>query len=251
MKYHGGKQRLGKEIALHLETFCNVINFKPIGYWEPMMGMWGVMQHIIGKFGNIRYYASDVHESLCLMWKAIVEDGWLPPKKISHAQYKKLWTSEPSALKAYAGFTCSHSGVYFISPTTIFNFESTRNAGYIKKLEELVDKCNDYKVTVKCGSYDKIRIPLKGLLIYCDPPYEGTECRYKSDTNEKIVFDHEKFWNWVRINSEENVIIISTKIFPKDFIIIAELNTPKLRSDQTACRLEYLVVHQSCILNTF
>ncbi len=74
--YHGGKSRHGKEIADVIKKIYDEQDKKTIrGYIEPC-GMCGVFQHIVSILpSNLKYIASDQHESLVLMWKALQNGG--------------------------------------------------------------------------------------------------------------------------------------------------------------------------------
>ena len=47
-------------------------------------------------------------------------------------------------------------------------------------------------------------------VIYCDPPYQST-IGYESG------FDHQKFWNWVRMMSKSHHVYVSEYSAPSDF----------------------------------
>jgi DNA adenine methylase len=51
---------------------------------------------------------------------------------------------------------------------------------------------------------------LQNYLIYCDPPYENS-------TKYKDEFDHADFWNWARVVSKNNTVLISEYNAPDDF----------------------------------
>ena len=58
---------------------------------------------------------------------------------------------------------------------------------------------NDYTVTV------------------CDPPYAGTK-----QYDNAMKFDYDKFWEWCRQMSQNNIVIISEQNAPEDFTCIWE-----------------------------
>jgi site-specific DNA-adenine methylase len=73
--YHGGKYRHGEEIAIVIK---DIYNKQPpdsiVGYIEPFCGMCGVYRHIVNLLPkNLKYIASDQHDSLILMWKALYQ----------------------------------------------------------------------------------------------------------------------------------------------------------------------------------
>ena len=57
----------------------------------------------------------------------------------------------------------------------------------------------------------------KNAVIYCDPPYIGTK-QYGYANQEK--FDHNRFWEWVRERSKNNIVFVSEQTAPEDFDII-------------------------------
>ena len=65
-------------------------------------------------------------------------------------------------------------------------------------------------------SYDSVKA--RGALIYCDPPYEAT-------TGYSMSFDHGKFWNWVRQESAQNKVFVSSYEAPSDFRSVLEIPT--------------------------
>ena len=63
-------------------------------------------------------------------------------------------------------------------------------------------------------SYDRVQI-LPNSVVYCDPPYKGTADYIAS-------FDHDKFWDWVRIQA--NPVFVSEYNAPKDIKVIMAVN---------------------------
>jgi site-specific DNA-adenine methylase len=77
--YHGGKYRHGEEIARVIkDVYDKQLPGSVIGYLEPFCGMCGVYRHVVNLLPkNLKYVASDQHDSLILMWKAL-QDNWIP-----------------------------------------------------------------------------------------------------------------------------------------------------------------------------
>ena len=57
----------------------------------------------------------------------------------------------------------------------------------------------------------------QGCLIYCDPPYHGTT---QYGANKEFYYN--KFWNWIREVSKNNIVLISEYSAPEDFKCIFE-----------------------------
>lgn len=243
--YHGGKYRHGKKIAeIIFKIYENTDTIN--GYIEPFCGMCGVYRHVVDLMPkSLKYIASDQHDSLILMWKAL-QNGWKPPKKdCSVRQFDKLKYSEPSALKAYYGFGSSFSGIYFCG------HRSKYNDIYKDKSSELIDISNDMK-NVKFYKRDYTYYTAnkyKNYIIYCDPPYSNTRNNlyYNDNTLSLLKFDSNKFWDWCRTMSKNNIILITEYSAPKDFIPIYTFKNKSVYRNKQTQKMENLYIHKSLI----
>ena len=89
--------------------------------------------------------------------------------------------------------------------TRIFELQQLQQLQQLQRLEQL------QQLEFYSKSYNEINIP-EGAIIYCDPPYKGT-AEYSEGS-----FNHDEFWNWVRLVSKKNKIYISEYNAPDDFI---------------------------------
>lgn len=219
--YHGGKQRIGKKIAkIIYEESLDIedeFNFIIKGYCEPFCGMLGVYQHIPGLFEDhkpkLKYKAGDVNKSVIKMWQA-AQKGWKPPKKVSKKEFEKLkYDNKASAIKGYVGHAYTYRGVFFDSYFKGAQSKITTNE---KRVSKIAEELNN--VSFSFGSYTRYS-NLKGYVIYCDPPYEGTMSKYYEGTSDrkKLDFNHAEFWNWCRKMAKDNVVFVSSYKAPKDF----------------------------------
>jgi site-specific DNA-adenine methylase len=238
--YHGGKYRHGEEIALVIkDIYDKQLPGSIVGYIEPFCGMCGVYRHIINLLPkNLKYIASDQHDSLILMWKAL-QDGWIPPKDCSIKKYEKLKYSKPSPEKGYFGFGASFGGIYFCGHKTKYN----RNCDYRDSISTIGKNMKHVKFTN--SDYSK-HSSLKNFIIYCDPPYEKQSIYYDDTSFTKLTFDSEKFWNWCRNMSKNNIVIISEYTAPSDFKSIYTFNS-KRNSQFGDTNLEHLFIHNSLL----
>lgn len=116
----------------------------------------------------------------------------------------------PKHIVALCGFCATYNakwfggyaGVVHTKADTYRDYydEAVRNV--LKQRRQTADVAFDYK------SYENIDV--NGALIYCDPPYEGTT-KYKDD------FNHQRYWDWVRTVSINNIVLCSEYRAPKDF----------------------------------
>lgn len=218
--YHGGKQRIGKEIA---ETILKkskkyIDNNKIRGYCEPFCGMLGVYQHIPDYFhSKFNYLAGDINKSVITMWKK-TQKGWKPPT--SNISKKKILelkeSSDSNPLKGFYGSLHSFRGIfygsYFPHNQSKIKLASEKVRKIAKKLKEVKFKHGNYKQFSK----------LKGFIIYCDPPYSHTQQRYyttnrsrNSSHRKHLKFDEIEFYKWCIKMSKNNLIFISEYKIPK------------------------------------
>lgn len=216
--YHGGKNRIGKEIAdVIFDESVDIeedYNFNIKGYCEPFCGMLGVYRHIHDMFGdNIKYKAGDLNKSLILMWKS-AQRGWKPPeKKINKREFMDLKNSlKSSPKKGFVGHLQSFRSIYFGGYATHITQQRIKKAA--KDVREIAKKLGN--VSFKQGDYTQFS-NLKGYILYCDPPYENGEQRYKEETGKDFNFDSNKFWDWCRKMSENNIVFVSNYRAPSDF----------------------------------
>jgi len=219
--YHGGKQRIGKKIAQIIVD--EIIDFNDIkGYCEPFAGMLGVYQHIPELFKkknlNLIYEAGDINESVIKMLNA-AKNGWKPPTENYGKEnwYRLKNNGESSAIKGFVGHCNTFRGQYFNSyfahPNTKIKTNSERVISIGKKLHK-------YNIQLSHNDYTQYS-DLKGYVIYCDPPYSQTNSLYyKGDSNTKLNFDSEIFFDWCRKMSQKNIVFVSEYNCPPDFKMI-------------------------------
>lgn len=163
-----------------------------------------------------------------MLWKGL-QDGFIPPDSISEEEYKSLKYKESSALRGFVGFGSSFSGKWFggyaRSKTSNRNYTGEAKRTLLRKIKKLRD------VQFNHFSYEDIRP--SNALIYCDLPYFGTTGY--SGTPE---FDYEKFYDWCRTISKNNLIYISEYQMPKDFDCVLEIPTKLDMGDKNGNKQE-------------
>ena len=244
--YVGNKRRIAKPISAYLESIRAGREF-----WEPFCGGLGITAVMSGP-----RVASDISEPLITLYKALQQGWDPPEvlTREEYAQLKKR--QDPyDPLTAFAGFGCSFGGKWFggygvrrgcwakevdgdrveerwfdgyihrddwIAKDPIRRFKITEDreppverqpAAYARRTL-LEDIANCHEVLFEHVDYRDPR-PVN-LLIYADPPYEGTT-KYATD------FDHAEFWAWCRRQSEQNTVIISEYAAPTDFRCVLEI----------------------------
>ena len=210
MVYVGSKSRLSKYIVPILQEYINKNHITT--YIEPFVGG----ANIIDKINCKNRYGYDIHQGLISIYNA-VKDGFIPPSTITEEEYNNAkYGLIPEPLKSYIGFQGSYATKYWggfargfkadgITPRDIYN-ERTRN--FKEQIPNLLD------IHFEVISYSEIDV--ENCLIYCDPPYDNTT-KYSTG-----IFDHVAFWDWVRIMSNKNIVIVSEFQAPKEFKCIWE-----------------------------
>jgi len=223
--YPGNKKKLGEEIAKQIyDKSLNIAekeNFEIQGYVEPFIGMCGVYKHIPNMFKNYRpkmkFKGGDRNPYLIKLWTGL-QNGYNPPTETTEEEYYKYKDNDSKSLKAiWLGFACGHRGIFRSSYNPLFNLkllaeQSKETAKAIKN------------VKLKTGDYTMYS-DLKGYIIYCDPPYKGTQNGYAIGNSKNSYFDYTEFVDWCKKMSEDNIIFISeytkpckeaTQIWKKD-----------------------------------
>jgi DNA adenine methylase len=199
MRYFGGKKRIAKYIIEYLHPYIEKTKY----YFEPFVGSGAILEGIKGK-----KFASDKNEYLIEMYLAL-QKGWLPPQNVSEEEYYYIKENqdENKALSGFVGFGCSHSGKWwggYCRDGTNRNYALNAYNSIIKQKDKILD--------VNFKAIDYFECHPKHALVYCDPPYAGTAGYAGMGT-----FDTNKFWDIMRLWSQNNIVFISEYQSPKDF----------------------------------
>lgn len=206
MQYLGGKSKTRKQISAFLES----VRKPGQTYFEPFVGGAWVLQEMSGK-----RIASDGCYPLIAMYMDL-QNGWIPPEVLSEEEYHTLKkdTDPYNGMRAFAGFGCSYSGMWFegFARSGSRNYCGNARNSLLKQLPKIKDVQFRYGV---CTDFSPIE-----SLVYCDPPYYGTK-QYGAVSR----FDHALFWQTMREWSKNNTVVISEYKAPEDFKCVLEIPT--------------------------
>jgi len=217
MWYMGGKFRQSKQIAA---TIKDIVGESDFNYYEPFCGaMWSATR-VIKECSPSKVVLSDISEALITMWKHLVNTDDVPPHLVTEEvrnEYKEK--QDPKDwLTAWYGFATSFGGKWF---GTIARHTRERKPIYdfSPGVKSTVRKVNVLKLvnnlSINNCEYQEYR-HVRGAVFYLDPPYKDrTKCH-----DYKAKFDHEKFWNFVRHLSKNNVVLVTEFITPDDFLVL-------------------------------
>ena len=192
-----------------------VIGNHDMPYFEPFVGMGGVLQHVaINQSRDI--LACDLEKCIPEFWNEI-KKGW-KPSPITKEEYISIKKeNKEDAEYAFAAFGCSFRG----SKWTYFYNDCMNRA--IKRITKK-DYVNVMKDVTFLDHKSYIEHDPSGMLIYCDPPYLNSA--FDKRRTNLINFDHNLFWDTMRSWSLKNTVIVSERNSPNDFKSIFSLNRP-------------------------
>lgn len=229
---------MAKDLTPIIQSY---ITDKTKGYLEPFVGGANMIDKIIcsNKIGT------DIHKYLIAVLQKL-ESGWIPPENISEELYKDVQNNKekyPDYLVGYVGFQLSYGGKWFggyrkdkIGKRN-YSLEAYNNTiKQIPNLKGINFKCIDFR--------DLPLEKIKGYVIYCDIPYRGTT-KYKTET-----FPYEEFYEWVKVASVNNIVLISEYSMPEEFTCIWQKETKTLldsnkgKDDDKNIRIEKLFTYR-------
>ena len=188
MIYLGGKTRQGIKISRFLNALiARDPDNRP--YYEPFVGAGGVLWRIEAPAGR---FATDLNPDIIQLWKAL-QEGWIPPEKVTFRDWVRLQDAEPSPERTFAGFGCSAYGLWFHKYAHNRN-DKVASAAKISGRQILTRaaKCEDVEFAVL--DYRDLDPP-PGAVIYCDPPYERAKVNFFPNTDSED-FNWVEFWAW-------------------------------------------------------
>jgi len=193
----GGKSRLAGKIAEYLSREAGDRR----RYIEPFIGGGSVFAKVAPLFEQAE--AGDASEDIVMMWLA-VSDGWLPPEALTENDYKRLMTAPPSALRGFAGFGCSFGGKWFggfARGGKMGNGEPRNHQSEsFRAVKRMAPAFHGRKICQR--DYREWQIDAD-CVVYCDPPYEGTQ-----EYGAVGAFDSAEFWRTAQGWSESGALVL-------------------------------------------
>lgn len=220
-RYHGGKMRIAKYLAPFIEA--RLSDDSPTTYCEPFCGMLSIFDAIAPyALAGKRVLISDIDKDVAAMWQAAQSGHWDPPQFVDAAFYHQLKRNPDAdaATRCFVGHQYSFIGTYFNT------FSPLKDPVKVaRRVRSIGSKLHDAGAEVRAADYRDI-LDLTNAVVYCDPPYANTHCRF---TTSK--FDNDAFWDWCRATARTgNHIFISEFSAPSDFACLYEHPTrPMIR----------------------
>ena len=233
MQYLGGKSRIAKRIAAHLEALA-----APGALIEDRF-CGGLSVAAAIKHRPLR--VADANAALVCTLRA-VQDGWVPPESLSEAEYAVLKaTRDPTdPLTAFAAAGCSFGAKWWggyarakMHPQGYAGFASRSLRRKVGALAGICVECTDYREPVQVA----------GSIVYLDPPYADA-VGYPGCEE----FDHAEFWTTAEQWARGNVTVrVSEYSAPAGWIAVEEYGSSKKLSHtpNARVRVEKLWKHEA------
>ena len=163
---------------------------------------------VFGDFSLFNQFAPYIEQEL-------KDNNWRKYIKTNHERIKRDYSKWLSTDIKY-------------SSSSLQSLQSLERLQRLQRLQNLADTLETSQ-----GSYQDFKLPKADeCVIYCDIPYKGTQT-YKHD-GEKLEFDYEAFYNWVREKSKEGYkIYISEYQMPSDFDEVLTIESQSLLSSKS------------------
>ena len=217
----GSKSKIAKNIVPIIQSY---ITDETKGYLEPFVGGGNVIDKIKCKVK----IGCDKQKYLIALFQNLDKIHTLPTF-VTKEHYSEVRTCYNNGNINHEfedwyigaiGFLASYNGRFFDGgyagiATTKSGNERNYYAEAKKNLENQILDLDGIVFLNK--EYSEIKSDAKGWVIYCDPPYKNTK-QYGSSKG----FNHNDFWEWCRLMTKNNIVIISEQEAPIDFKCIWE-----------------------------
>ena len=246
MKYVGSKNRLSKELAPIIQSF---ITDKCNGYIEPFVGGANMIDKI--KCNNKIGY--DIHKQLIALLNYVKDLNNILPLTITEDEYKLVSTNRDRYDDWYVGlvgFCATFGAKYFGGYARGYKNDKITlrdiPAEGIRNLEKQRKNLKNIKF-INSSFLDIPIHDLKNYVIYCDIPYKST-LKYNTE-----AFPYNDFYEWCKIVSQNNIVLISEYSMPDDFECIWQkdvkvlIDSNKKENNKNSIRMEKLFMYKNGI----
>lgn len=230
--YLGSKNRISKYIAPIIQSY---VDKGCVGYLEPFVGG----ANMIDKIKCDTKIGSDIDKYVIAVLSGL-QCGIEPPREVSRELYNNVKNNKEKYsdfIVGYIGYELSFGAKWFGG---YVKRDDKKFRGDIYSYNHCVKQATLLNnINFKCCPFDTYK-DLEGYVIYCDIPYKDTT-KYKHQT-----FSYEKFYEWCRLMSRNNVVLISEYWMPDDFQciwskeIVVSLDSNKKECDENNIRVERL-----------
>jgi len=223
----GSKNRIAKYIVPIIEE--RIKEFKPSAYIEPFVGG----ANIIDKVNHPKKIGSDNNKYLIALLQNLDEIENLPDEvtKEHYVDVRESYKQRDGRYEDWyigaVGFLSSRNGRFFDGGYVSYCGENSKGEprSYYDETKRnlLAQRPNLEGISFWNCDYTLYNLEkIKGCIFYCDIPYANVK-KYSTSKD----FDYDKFWNWAREASKNNVVLVSEQIAPPDWECIWEMEVSR------------------------
>lgn len=213
MKYMGSKSRIAKDLVPIIQSYIdkNKIDI----YIEPFVGGCNIIDKIKCK----NKIGCDKQKYLIALYNNLHKINELPEfvTKEHYSEVRDCYNKKENTYEDWyigaIGFLASYNGRFFDGGYAgIVKTKSNTERNYYDESKRNLLQQIDLLKGIDFSCMDFEEISYINSVIYCDIPYMGVK-QYGISKN----FDYDRFWNWVRKMSNNNIVLISELNAPNDF----------------------------------
>lgn len=234
----GSKNRLSKYLAPIIQSY---ITDETKGYLEPFVGG----ANMIDKIKCNNRIGCDIDKYVIATLNGL-KNGWIPPYEVTKDEYIDIKNNKnkySECLVGYIGYELSFGAKWFGG---YVERNDKKHRGDIYSYKSCVKQSANLQ-GIKFINKNFQELPsdkIKNYVIYCDIPYRNTT-NYKTDK-----FPYDEFYNWVKVMSIHNTVLISEYWMPEEFQCIWSkecktlLDSNKSSDDENNIRIEKLFTYK-------
>lgn len=199
-KYWGGKYRIGKDISLVMLKEIEQSSGEYKAYWEPFVGMGGVMRHMVRpmRILGATVYGTDLNPALIAMWQYIKKGNnfnFAVHLKEKELQRLKETKQACSALHGFVGHSCGYFGIYFSGRLKFPDWQKSLLSA-VKRIELIRPEMTyPQYANVDFFKIASVYTP-RNTIVYLDPPYKMDLQATKAQVwAVESKFSNQEFWN--------------------------------------------------------
>jgi DNA adenine methylase len=213
MRYLGGKTRNAKWIADEIKK-----RRKPGQLFvEPFCG--GLSVSIAVGTGPMELH--DVHPGLINLYNGLMDGSFEMPKdRCTRAEYEQISKNlDPTnPYHTMVGFGLSYAGKWWGGYDSYYDSRGKQGKTWEMLTNSLGKKMKSLPTDVSFACTDYRALNPVNAIVYADPPYgNSTTYGFLSDP-----FDHDEFWDVMRLWSKNNTVLVSEYNAPEDFVPVKE-----------------------------
>jgi site-specific DNA-adenine methylase len=263
-KYWGGKARLGKDIAKTMLEMIDENSNKFDLYWEPFIGMGGVMRHMVSPLleydSKIQLFASDLNEGVVNFWNYLKQGESFDDVldfSTDDLEHLKSTKDMHTPYHTLVGYSCGFHGMYF-SGKICEDYAKPLLKSALKSIDHVRDQMSvpDYHHS-DFFSMAENYTP-RNAIIYLDPPYvERFINKNEVWSHKKDEFDTEEFWETLDDWSNPklgNLIFVSESAAPDNWVPVWSKDWSNKNSNKQSTKInreEHLYCNIETLDNIF